>query len=135
MLVFTDTIVPLGLGILIYLIFRDTSSLLMNEYLDLPTSNLYVEGLADRNIITRAIAYNLPQGLWVFAGTRFFVILWRDTLTVAARIWILLPLLLSVTHEVSQLYQLLPGWYDVYDLMISFVGFLSANGLICLKKK
>lgn len=98
----------LSIGILIYCLFRKQSILHFNtNFQNIPDW----------------IIYNLPDGLWTYSFTSFNILIWKNEKSKAKRIWILLPLIISLLFEVSQ-YILGFGTFDNKDIIWCICGYI-----------
>lgn len=62
------------------------------------------------------VVYHLPDGLWAFAFTSFFFIIWERKVSKKNIIWLLMPLVSAVLLEVSY------GTFDFIDLCFVIIG-------------
>jgi len=112
---------PISLGGLIYLLFRD-SSLLMFRWagwlgLDGLIEAARVHSLPHAGSIPEWILFSLPDGVWVFACTAFFARLWHDGRWAARLFWIGMGSLLAIGGELGQAAGLVPGTFDWADMI------------------
>jgi hypothetical protein len=61
--------------------------------------------------------YNLPDGLWVYGYTSIMLMIWNGTLEKANSIWVFLPVILAVISEFGQLFGVVPGTFDYFDIV------------------
>jgi hypothetical protein len=67
--------------------------------------------------------YSLPDGLWVYSFTAFLLATWRGTPpSVATFAWLLAPTTLAVGGEVLQAFRVVPGTFDIADIMMCTLG-------------
>lgn len=62
------------------------------------------------------VVYHLPDGLWTFAFTSVFLIIWEQKLNRKNIFWLLTPLVISATLEISY------GTFDLIDLCFIIIG-------------
>src|SRR6185312_6035883 len=68
--------------------------------------------------LPRFIVYSLPDGLWVYSLTAFFVRIWSQTRrSVLSTIFLSLSLVLGAGSELGQLIRLVPGTFDWIDFL------------------
>jgi hypothetical protein len=128
------TIISLALfsGLFIYLVFR-TQHTVVNILLNkltaghaLPTILL----IRKHCPLPSFIIYSLPEGLWVFAATlvskHLFINIGKRTLHCA---W--LPLCYAVLLELLQRIHLMPGSFDLMDILLPLV--FTLYGVYCIK--
>ena len=72
------------------------------------------------------ILYNLPDGLWVFAGVLSLGLLWAGRTGVESWLWRLSPLVIAATAEFGQGLHIVPGTFDWLDMTAYVVGAASA---------
>jgi hypothetical protein len=66
--------------------------------------------------------YNLPDLLWMFAFIMTIFALWDFKLNRDSLFWLVLCSGSGLLLEFLQLYSILPGSFDVYDLIFLFTG-------------
>ncbi len=81
------------------------------------------------------IIYNLPDGLWVFSLTSFLLMVWNFRITFKNILWVASGFIIMVIAEFLQLFHIIRGTFDYYDLLYSFIGFILPISLIFLKIK
>jgi hypothetical protein len=68
------------------------------------------------------VRYSLPDALWQYAFASVVLWIWRDTAwTLRKTLWCFIPVTLGVGVELGQLARILPGTFDVRDLVLSLV--------------
>ena len=126
-------LVALTIGGLIYIRYRSESLLMFDWFHNF--------GLSDSIEIFRSndgmpnvyewVKYNLPAGLWLFAYMFVIDAVWgKDKNCVSMYFLYVLPLL-AVASEFMQFVGLLPGTFDIMDL----VSYISATILFVIIKK
>jgi len=114
-------VAPLLLGSLIYLAFR-SDSLIVFDWLN---SLNVVDQTQDFRQLFRQYdlpdwaLYSLPDGLWCWASTGWLWIIWRRI-----NLWTASPLILALSLEFGQLFQLIPGVFDWLDCISYITGAL-----------
>jgi hypothetical protein len=124
------TIVPLVFGGLMYMAFRPTT-LLMFGWFDHIGASPFV---AELRIVARPLhsylpdwaVYSFPQAAWVWFGTMALLQVSQQSRSSAGRVWVLAPCLLAVGGEVGQRFHLVPGTFDVYDIVFSMLAVVAA---------
>jgi hypothetical protein len=109
-------ILPVLVGGAIYIVFRDDQILLMqllrrfgihrNFKIESPDSLTFLIG-------------SLPDGLWVFSFSVWLRLIWRKFSP-----WLLLPIFLAIASEIGQLLVLVPGTFDLLDLLAYSAAYL-----------
>jgi hypothetical protein len=118
---------PILVGGLIYLAFRDTSLLMFHWAgwigLDSAIEAMRVHSLPHRAAIPDWVLFSVPDGVWVFACTAFFARLWHDGHWAFRVFWIGLGPALAIGGELGQLpfIGLVPGTFDPADLLFYIV--------------
>ncbi len=63
------------------------------------------------------IKFNLPDGIWLYSLLSSLFLIWKDMLSKHLIAGILIVLFLSFISEVFQYLDVIPGTFDVYDLV------------------
>jgi hypothetical protein len=119
-------------GALIYVVYG-TDTLMINKVL----RTIHLGGLIDstRQFAPASLASlrnQVPDGLWVFAGTCFLLNMWQGKSSVG-HVWAITPLFLGLTGELGQLIHRVPGTFDWWDVVSMLVGYILGYGV--LKKR
>ena len=124
-----NSILPILIGSIIYIGWRSTN-LNIFQWLD-------HFGLLSQTVIFRAqinslgiqlpkvILYSFPDGLWVYALTSYFIIIWKKI-----NIWTFVGISIAFFSELGQLIGFFPGTYsnmDVLFYMFSFILSMQLN--------
>jgi hypothetical protein len=72
------------------------------------------------------VIYSLPNALWAYALTAFMLRLWGRRLTRGSAPWILVGPLLAIGWEVGQSSGLVPGTFDLTDLLFVVLALAAA---------
>lgn len=107
--------VPLFIGCLIYTSFR-TDYLIYNKLL----GNLFTPLTSADTFLERVIIFSLPGGLWAMSYSILIFHIRKDK-TFRTIIWSLIIPFIGVFSEISQFYFLIPGTFDVMDLIMYIV--------------
>ena len=107
--------VPLFIGCLIYTSFR-TDYLIYNKLL----GNLFTPLTYADTFLERVIIFSLPGGLWAMSYSILIFHIRKDK-TFRTIIWSLIIPFIGVFSEISQFYFLIPGTFDVMDLIMYIV--------------
>ena len=107
--------IPLFIGCLIYVLFR-TDTLLYNKLL----GNLFTQIASPNTFLQRIILFSLPDGLWAMSYTMLIFHLRKDK-TVRTLIWSIIIPIVGILSEIGQLYYLIPGTFDIIDLIMYIV--------------
>lgn len=121
-------LVSVLIGSFIYIVYG-ADTLLVNKVL----RTMHFGGLVDslRDVMPESygpIRNQVPDGLWVFAGTNVLFNIWDGTSS-AGRYWVFIPLLLGVVGELGQLIHLVPGTFDSLDIFSMVTGYIIAHGV------
>lgn len=119
--VLIHVLIPLLIGGLIYLLFRNESLLMFKWFDNLGLLEQIKELRAAispvKSILPNWIYYSLADGLWTYAFVSAYLIYYK------VDYWLLLPFLLSIGVEILQYFQLFQGTFDVLDLVCCIVGY------------
>lgn len=113
-------VLPLVVGTWIYLAFR-SESLLAFQWLDQFGIDVRSIRWETTTPFNHFIRYCLPDGLWVYAGTAWMLMIWKKT-----NAWVMSFAVLMVVAEFGQLAGLVPGTYDPLDIVATVVAFTTA---------
>lgn len=119
-------ILTLVLGSFIYISFRQ-NTLVMFSWLD--RVNL-LEVISDYRLFTLPwvenlpnwFLYSLPDGLWLFSYLSILLAVWDNTISKHNVLWFLLVPSVAVFSEIGQLFSIVPGTFDLIDLIFYIVG-------------
>lgn len=127
MLYIKHTIIPLVLCFCIYILFRTKVFLIIDQrfmttlYFITRDIQSYFEFLKD--ILPEWFLYSLPDGLWSYAFTSYFVIrLHFDENSLGKICYLVFCPLLSIIFELGQNYYIFPGTFDYTDLWLQVMG-------------
>ena len=104
--------IPLFIGCLIYVLFR-TDNLLYNKLL----GNFFTPIGSPKTFLQKIIIFSLPDGLWAMSYTMLIFHL-RNDKTFKTLIWSILIPVIGILSEIGQLYYLIPGTFDIIDLIM-----------------
>lgn len=115
-------LIPLLLGGLIYVTYR-TDTLIMFSWF----KNLQLQSITDafrsntflqKLDVPDWIKFSLPDALWLFSFTYTNLLLWDFTITKQSIIWICLAPVIGLVFEIGQLVNVIPGTFDLTDLVL-----------------
>jgi hypothetical protein len=112
--------IPLIVGILIYVFFRKTSDLQIVTFWGfngLPKAAFSIPSF---------LTYNLPDGLWLYAFTNAIILVWESELNSKSAVWIFMIPAIGFLTEWLQAQQWFMGTYDSIDLVTYAVAMLFA---------
>ena len=112
---------PVMIGGVIYLRWRNANLLMFRWFRALGLETLIGwlrAGAGETSGWSYWLAYSLPDGLWVYALTALMILLWRDARSPMKFFWLSLGLLLGAGSELGQLTGMVPGSFDVIDLLV-----------------
>ncbi|OXA79129.1 hypothetical protein SAMN05444397_102370 [Flavobacterium aquidurense] len=115
-------------GSLIYILFR-TPSLRMFfwfeklHFLDFIKS-LRSFTITNVNNFPDFVLYSLPDGLWVFSYVSFILYQWENKIKSENLVWIFIIPIISITSELGQIIKIVPGTFDITDLLMYSLGTL-----------
>ncbi|WP_374032906.1 hypothetical protein [Bdellovibrio bacteriovorus] len=118
--------IALLLGSYVYIAFRPTDLLMFQVFDFLGMTNRIQEvrsfGSPYRGFIPNWFIFCAPNGLWMLSYMALSALVWNRQMSLAAFIWGIVLLAGSILSEFLQLLKLLPGTFDVYDLVAYAVG-------------
>lgn len=127
-LVFIHCILPIFVGGIIYIGFRSLSLRMFNWFDFFGFSDIILEVrelFHEILFLPNWFYYSLPDGLWTYAFTSSFIIIWGINNPVL-KYWLVIPFILSLVPEMLQLFNLFPGTFDLNDLIFMSIGFISS---------
>ncbi|SRR6266480_7531173 len=112
---------PLVFGGCIYVLWRSTS-LLMFRWFDaaglLPAiQEARLTASSVRSHLPLWFLYSLPDAAWASCGVLIFAAIWSGSRHPARHFWVLLAPSLALGGEFAQLLRLLPGTFDIADVI------------------
>ena len=107
--------IPLFIGCLIYVLFR-TDTLLYNKLF----GNFFSPIGSPKTFLQKIITFSLPDGLWAMSYTMLIFHL-RNDKTFKTLIWSILIPVIGILSEIGQLYYLIPGTFDIIDLIMYII--------------
>jgi hypothetical protein len=107
-------VLPIVFGSAIYLVFRDSNILIFRLFdaLGISLPNRITTGS-----IANPILCSLPDGMWVFAFASWMRLIWGRHW-----FWCNLPVSLALGSEIGQLFQIVPGTFDLLDVLFYSIG-------------
>jgi len=99
-------------GVLCYMLFRN-SDLLINDIFGIQFINIIV---LDNFIFIDFIRYNFPDGLWMLSGILLLRSIWVNNQK-TSQIYVCVFVLFAFLFETSQNFNIIPGTFDVLDLI------------------
>ncbi len=116
-------------GGMIYILWRN-DSLIMFSLFDFIGLSYIINLLRTYTIEYNAIFpkwfyFSLPNALWAFGGLLLFYSIWNRN-EKEYNIWVGLFIVISVYSELGQLYNIIPGTWDIQDLVFIALAIISA---------
>lgn len=102
-------VLPIAIGSAIYVGFRDSNILVFRLF---DALGIYLPERLDPGSLANPIFCSLPDGLWVFAFASWMRLIWGRHW-----FWCNLPLSLALGSEIGQLFHIVPGTFDVLDIL------------------
>ena len=115
--------IPILIGAAIYTCWRSTTLLVFAWYKYLHIFDLVAKvrhaTWPARHLAPAWILYSLPDGCWVYSFTAFLASLWKNSpYAYWVAFWCVLPSALAVGTEIGQAFHLVPGTFDVVDVLV-----------------
>lgn len=73
------------------------------------------------------VRFSLPQALWLFSGCLAVHSIWKNFYSKQEQFWMAAVLILALSGELGQVMGIIDGVFDVLDLMLLLVAFLTAQ--------
>tara|TARA_B100001142_G_scaffold140149_1_gene141659 strand:- start:553 stop:999 length:447 start_codon:yes stop_codon:yes gene_type:complete len=122
--IFIHVLIPMLIGGGIYIIFRD-KNLLMFQWFELI-------GISDKIDYLRLyfsdqqmpywVLFNFADGVWIYSFVSLMLIIWEDANSVYRYYWYILAPILGISAELGQYTNLVPGTFEVNDLIFCLIG-------------
>ena len=117
-------------GSTLYILFRPTTLLMfhftewvgLTEYIE--TIRTWAEGFD--KYLPIWVVYSLPFALWVLSYLFFIHSIWRDSALLSRYVWFWCIPIIAITAELAQIIHIIPGVFDISDLLILFFATLLA---------
>ena len=118
-------IVPLTIGIILYLLFRPTTIFLfrLTEMVGLKNIIEHLRSEIIQGKMPDWIIYNVPDGLWSFALTTTMLQHWENKVDLNNTFWIIFIPLFGISLELFQKWHLISGTFDMADIFAILIGF------------
>ncbi len=102
---------------MIYL-FSETNNILFLNWLGINNFDIGIK-------LPNWIRNYTPDFLWIFSLTSFIIIIWQSE-SKEQKLIFTLPLIIAFIFEFSQKYNLVSGTFDILDLFVYIVGFITS---------
>ena len=116
------------IGVLIYLAFRSTDIILFKFLNYFGLKNLIHDfrhfTYDFKFILPNWFLYSLPDGLWLFSYQCIVLTIWKFSLNNNSLIWLFILPVLFILVEFLQLYDVLKGTFDWFDILFFIFGSL-----------
>ena len=114
------------LGGLIYILFRqDTLKMFSwfdNINLSTAISELRLFTVPFSGHFPNWFLYSLPDGLWLFSYLSVLLAVWDNVISKHNIHWLLLVPMVAIFSEIGQLFEIVPGTFDIFDLIFYLLG-------------
>jgi hypothetical protein len=114
------------LGGLIYILFRqDTLKMFSwfdNINLSTAISELRLFTVPFSGHFPNWFLYSLPDGLWLFSYVSVLLVVWDNAISKHNIHWLLLVPIVAIFSEIGQLFEIVPGTFDIFDLIFYLLG-------------
>ena len=122
-----NVIVPIILGVMIYIKYRNIN-IIMFEWFDLFCIDNIIFYIRNHSYLSNVpfwFKYNFPDGLWVYSFTNLMILVWKNNINKSNIYFFYIISLIASSLEVAQLYRIIPGTYDLADILFYLLfGFL-----------
>lgn len=123
---FSIILFSLAFGLLIYLLFRQTTSPLFIWVAQFGWADVLNHS---RNLVSEVplpswFIYSLPDGLWMFAFILFMMTIWDFSFQGVGKVWVILSVMIGISFEICQVFLSGIGTFDWMDMIFLSVGAL-----------
>ena len=122
--IFSQVVLPLLTGGLIYILFRADSLLMFRWFDKLGASDLINfcrQHTFGQFSLPTWFIYSLPDALWIFSFTSLMLSIWQDKFSVQSLFWILIAPTIGLLSEIGQAFHFVRGTYDLSDLTLILI--------------
>ena len=120
------SILSILFGGFIYVAFRSDSIILFSwiDYIGFTEliDNLRLKTLPYKDGVPDWVLYSLPDGLWLFSFSSAVMVIWEGEITRYSLILLLSMLILVISLEVLQCYNIIDGTFDIIDIIFFIFG-------------
>tara|TARA_B100000427_G_scaffold326344_1_gene334797 strand:+ start:204 stop:632 length:429 start_codon:yes stop_codon:yes gene_type:complete len=116
------------IGGLIYILFR-VETLKMFKFFDLFSIGTQIDKIRVYTVpyseyLPNWFLFSLPDGLWIFSYTSLVLYIWKNKLKKENIFWVFIVPFISIFSELGQIFNIIPGTFDLIDLIFYLIGFL-----------
>jgi len=121
-------VIPLLIGFIIYVLFRDKNIQLFIFFERIGVSN-FINNIREHTLpfseyIPKLILYNLPDAIWVYSFSIIMGIIWYRTRYFIY--WLSIGFVLGLSSELCQLFNIIKGTFCRVDLFFNIFAFVLA---------
>ena len=114
------------LGGLIYVLFRQDTLKMFSWFDDINVSAA-ISGLRFHTVPLSShfpnwFLYSLPDGLWLFSYLSVLLAVWDNVISKHNIHWLLLVPMVAIFSEIGQLFEIVSGTFDIFDLLFYLLG-------------
>ena len=114
------------LGGLIYILFRQDTLKMFSWFDNINVSS----AISELRLCTVPLSghfpnwflYSLPDGLWLFSYLSVLLAVWDNVISKHNIHWLLLVPMVAIFSEIGQLFEIVPGTFDIFDLIFYLLG-------------
>ena len=112
----------LSVGGMIYVFFRPESIIMFRWFPFLGVIHKQVSVFSTIHL-PDFLVYSIPDGLWLFSYILLIGVIWNFNYHRCIFLTMLLPVY-AISHELLQLYHLVPGYFDILDFVVYIIATL-----------
>lgn len=131
---FVHVLLPIALAADIYTLWGSRSLFFFKWYDDMGLGSVIAllrRGAHPfKHFLPSFVVFSLPAALWLYAATAVCLILWARRKAKIKWFWIALPLVLAAGSEIGQRFHIVPGTFDVLDLLAYITAAIAAYTLL-----
>ena len=114
------------LGGLVYISFRQDTLKMFRWFdsinLSAVISELRLLTLPLSDHLPNWFLYSLPDGLWIYSYLSVLLVVWDNVISKHNIHWLLLVPMIAIFSEIGQLFKIVPGTFDILDLIFYLGG-------------
>lgn len=116
----------LSMGVLVYISFRQ-DTLKMFDWFDRVALSELVSRLRRftlpmADFFPNWFLYSVPDGLWLFSYLSILLVIWNNKISKHNVHWLLSVPTIAIVSEIGQWFGIVPGTFDVFDLIFYLAG-------------
>jgi hypothetical protein len=132
--IFVHVLLPIFASIYIYTLWGSPSFFVFKWYEELGLGSVIAlfrrAAHPFRHLIPSFFLFSVPAALWLYAVTAICLLVWAGRKAKIKWLWIVLPFAFAAGSEIAQCFRIIPGTFDVFDLLAYGTAAIAAYTLL-----